>query len=480
MGNEEFVARCRETHGDRYDLSRVFYSGMAKSVEVVCPKHGSFFPVAGNFAGLGSGCPSCAREAVGLKSRKPLEHYVARAQEKHKDRFSYLDLTYEGSTAYFLIACPTHGEFKQPAQDHIRGVGCPKCSSLMCDQASFVFLAESIHGKKYSYENAAYNKALEKVQITCPTHGAFWQTPNSHINDSQGCPRCAGVGPSAGQLEIAAFMKEHTEVSLEKRLAPSHKRLDIFLPGHNLAIEYHGLIWHSTKFSRDQKADYTKHKLAESLGIRVIHVYQDEWKYKQEIVKRTLLSAIGVLPRVGARLTDLREIGGKEAALFFERNHLQGAPKSSVFLGLYYKDTLVSCMAFNISRSIRRNSDRGLWELQRYASTCTVVGGAGRLLAKFKSLGLCHTIVSYSDTRLFTGAMYQRLGFSLEHETGPDYCYVSGSLIDGRIHKAKFQRSRLAKRLENFDPTKSEVQNCFDHGWYQLFDCGKKKWILKL
>lgn len=480
MSNDEFLARCRETHGDRYDLSKVSYSSMAKKVEIVCPTHGSFFPVAGNFTGLGSGCPGCGREAVGLKSRKPLEYYVARAREKHGDKFSYLGLIYKGPIAFLLIDCPEHGKFEQVAQDHIKGIGCTKCSSPLYDQDSFLSLAKALHKGRYSYENATYYRALEKVQITCPTHGAFWQTPSSHISGGQGCPRCAGVGPSTGQIEIADFLREHAEVALEKRLLPSTRRLDIFLPEHNLAVEFHGLIWHSTKFAKDPKKDYTKHKVAELAGIRVIHIYQDEWEYRQEIVKRTLLSAVGSLQKIGARLTEVRSVDKLEANTFFEENHLQGAPKSSVFLGLYLENRLVSCMAFNVSRSIRRNTDSGLWELQRYASTCTVVGGAGRLLAKFKSLDLCHTLVSYSDTRLFSGAMYQRLGFSLEHETGPDYCYVSWSLTDGRIHKAKFQRSHLAKRLENFDPSKSEVQNCFDHGWYQLFDCGKKKWVLKL
>ena len=135
-------------------------------------------------------------------------------------------------------------------------------------------------------------------------------------------------------------------------------------------------------------------------------------------------------------------------------------------------------MSFAVCRSVRTNTDKGLWELQRYAASMTVVGGAGKLLRHFLSINPCHTVVSYSDNRLFTGNMYKKIGFTLAHETDPDYCYVSNSIKDGRIHKSKFQRKYLPSKLKNFDPDKTEVENCFNNGWYQLFDCGKKKWVL--
>lgn len=480
MSADKFILRCGEVHGDKYNLSKVRYSGMSKKIEVICSSHGSFFPTAGNFVGLGSGCPVCGKESVGRQSRKPFEYYVQKSAAKHGGKFTYTGITYRGSTAYLQITCPVHGEFEQVAQDHIKGVGCTKCSTPMYDQKSFIHLANITHGNRYSYEKSQYSKALDKVQITCPTHGPFWQTPNSHVNGGQGCPRCAGVGPSCGQLEVAEFLMGHTEVIIEKRLSSSNMRLDIFLPEHNLAVEYHGLIWHSTKFSKEPRRDYIKHKLAESDGIRLVHIYQDEWEFQPDVVKRTLLSAIKQLPKIGARKTEVRTVDQDSANTFFNENHLQGAPNSSVFLGLYYENNLISCMSFGVARSVRRNTDKHLWELQRYASTCTVVGGAGKLLSKFISLNLAHSIISYSDTRLFSGAMYEKLGFILVHETRPDYCYVSHSLSNGRVHKSKFQRKHLAKKLSVFDPSKSESQNCFDNGWYQLFDCGKKKWVLNI
>jgi hypothetical protein len=245
-----------------------------------------------------------------------------------------------------------------------------------------------------------------------------------------------------------------------------------------LAVEFHGLIWHSTAFSLDPLKDYKKHMAAEAAGIRIMHVYQDEWDKKRDIVERTLLSATGSLHKIYARNTTVSLVDHKVAAEFFALNHLQGSGQPGCCIGLLQGSTMVACMSFGMARSIRTNIDKGLWELQRYASTCTVIGGASRLLHHFINLNLCHTLVSYSDSRLFSGNMYAKLGFTLEHHTEPDYCYVNNNSNVGRVHKAKFQRKYLPNTLASFDPSKTEVQNCYDNGWYQLFDCGKKKWVL--
>lgn len=40
---EQFIEEAKEVHGNKYDYSKVNYQGNKKKVEVICPKHGSFF-----------------------------------------------------------------------------------------------------------------------------------------------------------------------------------------------------------------------------------------------------------------------------------------------------------------------------------------------------------------------------------------------------------------------------------------------------
>lgn len=480
LSHDEFVERAKSVHGDTYDLSLINYDGMGKKVKVVCKVHGTFSVRAGNFIYKKTGCSRCKNLKTSERSRRSLQSYAEACSVKHGGRFTYVDLTYKNSAAYLTIVCHQHGEFQQLARDHLRGVGCVKCSKPVFDQQSFLRAASTTHDEKYDYSNAVYVSAFEKVKIVCPEHGEFLQAPTYHVNQSHGCPRCARVGPSSGQLEILEFLRGKADAICEFPLVDSKKRLDIFIPSKNLAVEYHGLIWHSTAFATDRLKDSVKHKEAESSGIRIIHIYQDEWLNQRPVVERTLLSALGDLPKVAARKTDVVLLDNKAANEFYKKNHLQGSTKPAVSVGLYHDDVLVAAMSFAMCRSVRTNTDKGLWELQRYAASMTVVGGASRLLKHFLALDLCHTLVSYSDNRLFTGNMYKRIGFTLVHETEPDYCYVSNSIKDGRIHKSKFQRKHLPNRLTNFDPDKTEVENCFNNGWYQLFDCGKRKWVLSV
>jgi predicted SprT family Zn-dependent metalloprotease len=73
----------------------------------------------------------------------------------------------------------------------------------------------------------------------------------------------------------------------------TRRSYDIYIPSKKLAIEYHGLIWHSEKFNGyNVKGDYTKYLLAKSRGDRLIQIYSDEWRDKQEIIKEMLTSLI--------------------------------------------------------------------------------------------------------------------------------------------------------------------------------------------
>lgn len=53
----------------------------------------------------------------------------------------------------------------------------------------FIEKANIKHNKYYSYYNVIYINSRTKIDITCPIHGDFKQTPNNHISGSK-CPKC--------------------------------------------------------------------------------------------------------------------------------------------------------------------------------------------------------------------------------------------------------------------------------------------------
>lgn len=50
----------------------------------------------------------------------------------------------------------------------------------------FITKATRIHGRKYDYSNVNYVRSHDKVIITCPKHGGFYQTPSNHLM-GRGC-----------------------------------------------------------------------------------------------------------------------------------------------------------------------------------------------------------------------------------------------------------------------------------------------------
>ena len=58
---EEFIEKAKEIHSDKYDYSKVVYKNSSTKVEIICPKHGSFFQ--NPYSHLnGCGCPRCGKE----------------------------------------------------------------------------------------------------------------------------------------------------------------------------------------------------------------------------------------------------------------------------------------------------------------------------------------------------------------------------------------------------------------------------------
>ena len=56
---EEFVKAAKLVHGDKFDYSRVDYRGNKCPVEIICPKHGSFWLKPNSHTSSGSGCRFC-------------------------------------------------------------------------------------------------------------------------------------------------------------------------------------------------------------------------------------------------------------------------------------------------------------------------------------------------------------------------------------------------------------------------------------
>jgi hypothetical protein len=86
------------------------------------------------------------------------------------------------------------------------------------------------------------------------------------------------------------------------------------------------------------------------------------------------------------------------------------------------------------------------------------------------------SVVSYSDRRLFSGGLYNKLGMSFSNNTPQGYHYVSPD-FSALLGRQMFQKAKLKNKLKTFDPNLSEWENMKMNGFDRIWDCGHSKWF---
>lgn len=125
-------------------------------------------------------------------------------------------------------------------------------------------------------------------------------------------PRCLKCKPllidrieSDAEIEIFEFMKSvpgskykciRNEPLNWNLLNADRKQLDIICCRKKddkpmIAIEFDGCYWHSLEYKRPGY-HLQKTKLCESLGIRLVHIWEDEWLLKKDAIKVFLASLL--------------------------------------------------------------------------------------------------------------------------------------------------------------------------------------------
>ena len=274
------------------------------------------------------------------------------------------------------------------------------------------------------------------------------------------------------EKQIADFLNQldpNLSITLNSRKIISPFELDIYCASKKLAFEFDGIYWHSNAVD-DIEDNYhlNKTQLCEEKGIQLIHIFENEWLQKQDIVKSRIKNLIGIYDNlVYARKCKIKIVDSNLSKDFLEKNHLQGNINSKIRLGLFLNDDLISLMTFGKCRFDKKHE----WELLRFCNKLgyCVPGAASKLLYYFEDKYSPKNLISYADRRWSQGKLYNALGFKLSHISPPNYWYIINGKLESRI---KYQKHKLSNILESFDESKSEVQNMKDNKFYRIFDCG--------
>lgn len=308
--------------------------------------------------------------------------------------------------------------------------------------------------------------------LTCEKCGhVFLKTFHPGHPMKEWCRKChPRLGHSKGEDELYAFVKSLCPDAIQgDRTVISPRELDVLVLSRNLAFEFNGLYWHSDAIEGDRGArDYHKNKTdaCEKKGVWLIHVFEDEWMLKNDLVKSRIRHLLGMTERtVYARDCKIRSIEPKICSQFLEDNHIQGKVQTKVRYGLYKNNELVAVMCFGKPRYDLKHD----WELLRYATlqNVSVVGGASKLYGFFKKYNR-GTVISYADRSWSKGNMYEKLGFKRIGDGGPSYWYVCGC---ERLSRNQFMKHLLVEKF-GLDPDLTEEQMANVVGYHRIYGPG--------
>ncbi len=287
------------------------------------------------------------------------------------------------------------------------------------------------------------------------------------------CTICNPIGDSKSIKEKDLY--EYIKSVYSGEIIQSYRdklEIDIYLPELNLGFEFNGLYWHSEKYKEKNyhldKTNYFKDK-----GIRIIHIWEDDWIFKQDIVKSQISNLLGNSDKIYARKCSIKEVSVKSTRKFLDDNHVQGFVNSSFKIGLYYQDELVSIMTFD-SFEGRKKMEEGGYNLSRFCNKLgyNIIGGASKLLKHFITNYKASRIVSYADKDWSVGSLYYILGFNNVGGNGPDYKYI---VDNKRVHKSRYKKSNL--KIQDTDITEAQATRRL--GISRIYDCGKIKFEYK-
>ena len=213
LTKEEFIRRAKKVHGSKYDYSKVKYVNSKAKVCIICPEHGEFWQTPNSHLNSKHGCPICGTIASHKSIMRSLDDFISEARAVHGDKYDYSKVKYINCDTKVEIICPEHGPFWQTPYAHLKGYGCQKCSGHYMDTEYFIELATKKYDGKYDYSKVNYIDSQTKVCIICPEHGEFWQRPIVHLTSKYGCPTCGIIESNkAITFSLNDFIREARKV----------------------------------------------------------------------------------------------------------------------------------------------------------------------------------------------------------------------------------------------------------------------------
>ena len=304
-----FISELQDIYGDLYDYSSVIYKNRKTKVTLFCKKHSlSFQRTPANLL-KGYGCPCCNKElgrtykntveADYIPERRNLrwdtDRFIKESEYVFgKGTFDYSKCHYVNSkTPVTLIHVSTGKEFSVRPTEHLRHHAYRDTDSKYyegtTDEQKIYYYADCVRRELTSkvYIPMQHVESYKRFKCICPIHGEFF-TDLINIHKGVGCPDCTPKGESLGERAVRRYLQQKgieyiQEYTIrDKRYFDTFARIDFYVPGKNMFIEFQGeqhyniavskITHNSRRWQQQKKRDNHLRAYSESKGISLVEI----------------------------------------------------------------------------------------------------------------------------------------------------------------------------------------------------------------
>lgn len=234
------------------------------------------------------GCPYCSRRlpVIGIDDLFSTNPELKNSWDFRKNKSLNPELLKAGSEKKAWWICDKgHSWETKILYRAIRGHGCPYCAGQkilegfndlksQCEELT----SEWDYEKNTILPSEISAGSNKKVWWKCSVCGnSYMASIYNRVHNNSGCPKCFIRSKTSFPEQTLFFYikKAYPDVfNGYKEGLPKGMELDIYIPSLNIAIEYDGLKWHTSK--SNIKRDNRKYEICKRLGIRFIRARESE------------------------------------------------------------------------------------------------------------------------------------------------------------------------------------------------------------
>jgi hypothetical protein len=301
------------------------------------------------------GCKNCAREkAVNDYSDK----WKKDCQKIHNNKYDYINTIVGNVLEHSNIKCNSCKTiFKQSPASHKYGKGCPKCSDLkrgdrVRKDINSVIARANIIGFNYDFSKSIYITCKDDIEIICDKGHTFYQSPDELLNAKHGCTVCACAGISKQEKEVFNFVSKYYDCQQNNRKLLGGKELDIYIPLIKVGIEYNGIYWHSD--DKIKSSHFDKLNLTSDKNIHLIHIYENDWLNRKEIVENKLRDNLKIkessYTEVNFCNVDVKEENTEEVINLYNNSTLEQYIDKLGYYSMRLNNEIIGIASYKISK----------------------------------------------------------------------------------------------------------------------------------